>query len=79
VIQKKTGRPVQFEITEQTRSAIGDWVAACGVQGGGYLFPSRARQSEMVERTEATICPAVSRATRKAAPSRGTIKIEIAM
>jgi hypothetical protein len=24
VIQKKTGRPVQFEITEQTRTAIGD-------------------------------------------------------
>jgi hypothetical protein len=24
VIQKKTGRPVQFEITEQTRVAIGD-------------------------------------------------------
>ena len=28
VIQKKTGRPVQFEITEQTRSAIGEWLAA---------------------------------------------------
>src|ERR1700736_937023 len=27
VIQKKTGRPVQFEITEQTRSAIGEWLA----------------------------------------------------
>jgi hypothetical protein len=27
VIQKKTGRPVQFEITEQARSAIGDWLA----------------------------------------------------
>ena len=25
VIQKRTGRPVQFEITEQTRAAIGDW------------------------------------------------------
>src|SRR6516162_6830416 len=31
VIQKKTGRPVQFEITEQTRAAIGEWLAAvCG-------------------------------------------------
>src|SRR6516225_10445209 len=28
--KKKTGRPVQFEITEQTRSAISDWVAALG-------------------------------------------------
>ena len=26
VIQKKTGRPVQFEITEQTRSSIRDWL-----------------------------------------------------
>src|SRR6516165_5957686 len=26
VIQRKTGRPVQFEITEQTRSAIGEWL-----------------------------------------------------
>src|SRR5215472_19219496 len=27
VIQQKTGRPVQFEITEQTRAAIRDWLA----------------------------------------------------
>src|SRR5947207_2725754 len=25
IIQKKTGRPVQFEITEQTRASIRDW------------------------------------------------------
>jgi len=30
VIQKKTGRPVQFEITEQTRSAVGEWLEKCG-------------------------------------------------
>src|SRR6516162_2184791 len=27
VIQKKTGWPVQFEITEQTRCAVGEWLA----------------------------------------------------
>ena len=27
IIQRKTGRPVQFEITEQTRVAIDDWLA----------------------------------------------------
>jgi integrase len=27
VVQKKTGRPVQFEITEQTRAAVGEWLA----------------------------------------------------
>ena len=40
VIQQKTGRPVQFEITEQARSAIGDWLAAFDTLRGGYLFPS---------------------------------------
>ena len=30
VIQKKIGRPVQFEITEQTRSSIRDWQPAAG-------------------------------------------------
>ena len=25
IVQKKTGRPVQFEITEQTRDSIEDW------------------------------------------------------
>ena len=44
VIQKKTGRPVQFEITEQARSAIGEWLAAFDTPRGRYLFPSRFRQ-----------------------------------
>ena len=44
VIQKKTGRPVQFEITEQTRSAIGEWLAAFDAHRGRYLFPSHFRQ-----------------------------------
>jgi integrase len=43
VIQKKTSRPVQFEITEQTRAAIGEWLAAVDAREGRYLFPSRLR------------------------------------
>jgi integrase len=43
VIQKKTGRPVQFEITEQTRASIQDWLARVGVRKGQYLFLSRFR------------------------------------
>jgi integrase len=42
VVQKKTRRPVQFEITEQTRSAIGEWLAAFAHRSR-YLFPSRFR------------------------------------
>jgi integrase len=41
VIQRKTGRPVQFEITEQTRTAIRDWLANAGLANAPYLFPSR--------------------------------------
>ena len=41
VIQRKTRRPVQFEITEQTRAAIRDWVANSVPGNGQYLFPSR--------------------------------------
>jgi integrase len=43
VIQQKTGRPVQFEITEQTRAAIRDWLASAQLGNGQYLFPSRLR------------------------------------
>ena len=43
VIQKKTGRPVQFEITEQTRASIRDWLSEGNLKSGDYLFPSRPR------------------------------------
>ena len=41
IIQKKTGRPVQFEITEQTRASIHDWLSKVELRNGRYLFPSR--------------------------------------
>ncbi len=41
VLQKKTGRPVQFEITDQTRENLSDWIDASGVGSSSYLFPSR--------------------------------------
>ncbi len=43
VIQKKTGRPVQFEVTEQTRSSIRDWLSGGNLRSGQYLFPGRCR------------------------------------
>ena len=54
VIQKKTGRPVQFEITEQTRSSIRDWVSEGNLKNGHYLFPSRRRGASPFD---AAICP----------------------
>src|SRR5215469_13490787 len=43
IVQKKTGRPVQFEITEQTRAAIQAWLADIRNRNTRYLFPSRVR------------------------------------
>lgn len=45
VLQKKTQRPVQFEITEQTRHALWDWFERAGLGAHNYLFPSRIRSS----------------------------------
>ena len=41
VIQKKTGCPVQFELTEPTRAAVWAWVSRIGSKGTPYLFLSR--------------------------------------
>jgi integrase len=41
IIQKKTGRPVQFELTDQTRSSVQDWLDHRGKNGASYVFPSR--------------------------------------
>ena len=41
VVQKKTGRPVQFEITEETRKSLRVWIDEKGLGGNDFLFPSR--------------------------------------
>jgi integrase len=41
IVQKKTGRPVQFEITEQTRTSLEIWLRMLRTTGSRYLFPSR--------------------------------------
>ena len=41
VIQQKTGRPVQFELTEQTRRSVADWLEVRRGDPDGWLFPSR--------------------------------------
>lgn len=41
IIQKKTGRPVQFEITEQTRRTLGDLIRRHNLVANDFLFPSR--------------------------------------
>lgn len=46
VMQKKTGRPVRFEITRKSRESVTDWIDQAGLCGSDYLFPSRIRKSE---------------------------------
>ncbi|KUJ76865.1 integrase [Ruegeria marisrubri] len=41
VIQSKTRRPVQFEVSENTRDSIWNWVCRPEMMGRGFLFPSR--------------------------------------
>ncbi len=41
VRQKKTGHPVKFELTDQTRQAIDDYLSAAGKKPGQYLFTGR--------------------------------------
>lgn len=45
VMQQKTQRPVQFEITEPTREAVIAWVRSQALKGEDFLFPSRLRMS----------------------------------
>jgi integrase len=45
VLQQKTGRSVQFEITQKTGKSIADWIGHTGLQGSEYLFPSRINGS----------------------------------
>ena len=46
IIQQKTKKPVQFEITEQTRNSIRDMLDETNPDGQGYLFRSSFKQSE---------------------------------
>ncbi len=41
IIQHKTGRPVQFEIMEQTRASVQEWLNVRPADRGPYVFPSR--------------------------------------
>ncbi len=45
VMQRKTQRPVQFGITEQTRDGVGAWITAAHLKQEQFLFPSRVTES----------------------------------
>ena len=45
ILQRKTGRPVQFEVTEQARRSIAAWLEYKGLAHDDWLFPSRMKRS----------------------------------
>jgi integrase len=48
VIQKKTGRPVQFELLEPTRSSMLAWLERRGGAVDDFVFPSRVDHSRHI-------------------------------
>ena len=43
--QKKTKRPVRFELSARTRGSLEDWIAKAALADNDFLFPSRLRSS----------------------------------
>lgn len=48
IVQRKTQRPVQFELTDVTRAAVAAWIEKAKLQPEQYLFPSRLASSPHV-------------------------------
>lgn len=48
VVQRKTQRPVQFELTEPTRAAVATWIEHARLKPEQFLFPSRIGRSPHV-------------------------------
>jgi integrase len=48
VRQRKTGHTVRFELTEQAREAIDEYLRAFGRRPGDFLFPSRRHKDRCI-------------------------------
>jgi integrase len=46
LVQQKTGKPVQFEITPKTKVTITSWIKANGLKNDDYLFTSRVKNHD---------------------------------
>ncbi len=46
VMQRKTHRPVQFEITQTTRDSLGAWIERKQLRADDFVFPSRVASSD---------------------------------
>ena len=52
VFQRKTQRPVQFELTEHTRDALSAWISTNQLRTTDYLFPSRVHPGRPLSRRQ---------------------------
>ena len=60
VLQHKTQRPVQFDLTEQTRDSVGTWVARAQPTlrlGGNYVRSTKSRPPSEASRSLTTVGP----------------------
>lgn len=48
IVQRKTQRPVQFELTEPTRAAVAAWIEKAHLKSEQYIFRSRINSSQHV-------------------------------
>jgi hypothetical protein len=47
-MQQKTQHPVQFEITEQTRTVLEAWMRQARLRSEDFLFPTRLHSSDQL-------------------------------
>ncbi len=52
ILQQKTQRPVQFEITSQTRESVSAWIRFANLGVSEFLFPSRSNRTGHVSRRQ---------------------------
>ena len=52
IVQQKTGRPVQFEITQQTRQSLTEWISQEELRPADYIFTSRVANSPHLSRRQ---------------------------
>jgi integrase len=63
VRQRKTGRPVRFELSEQTRQAVDDYLRTANKRSGEFLFTGRRGPNRnMTTRQMPVLCPSGSEA-----------------
>ena len=46
--QRKTGRPVRFELTEQNRQAVDDYIKTASKKPGEFLFTAYRKQGHLM-------------------------------